>query len=234
MIQYGSCDFTLFSVHCGAHRFHSVGPTSGNTRHLEHRIEKGNPAAIMRTESDGAIWGWNYEVEEESPKIWVIRNVSTDVVIYAHESESAIDESSSPLISQQIGRNGTVQSILPAGADITEVLIPLDAVITDLEEEIEDGAIPAWVAGTSWAWATSPDDLLNYMFQTEQQSRGLPLKINIEAVYSSEIPIARTLLYTLLWLRCASSILYNHADRETCIPLIKGRFLVDTNGVVTI
>lgn len=235
VIRYGSSDFTLFSVHSGAAGFRTIGPTPGNTRHLEHRIEKGNAAALMRSEADGAIWGWRYEVAEESPRIWVVRKVSTGAVFYAHEAESRIDESDiSPLTSQQIGRNGTAQSILPAGSEITEALIPLGSVITDIETEIEEGDIPDWVAGTTWEWATDPAVLLNYLFQAEQQARELPVMIDIATVYTTDMAIDRTALYTLLWLRCASSILYNHADRHTCIPLIKGHFLVDTNGVVII
>lgn len=234
-VRRGSCDFNLFSIHPGAHGFRAVGITPTNTRHLEPRIEKGNTAALMRSEADGAIWGWNYEAEDESPEIWAARDTSTGAVLYVHESESRIGDSEiSPLISSQIGRDGTSQSIIPAGSEILRIMIPMDDVIADLETEIEAAALPRWITGTSWDWAADNEELLSFLFQIEQGLRGMAIKPTIASVYTSEMEVDSSLLYTLLWLRCASSILYNHADRDTCIPLVKGRFTVDADGLVTI
>jgi len=234
-IRYGSCDFSLFSVHPGAHGFHGVGSLPENTRHIEHRIEKSNAAALMRSEADGAIWGWQYpEVGEETPEIWAIRDTASGSVLYAHESENQIDAGISPLTSTQTDSDGVEQSIIPAGSETKRILIPMDTVITDLETEIEAAALPAWITGTSWEWAADNKTLLSFLFQEEQQLRAIANYDTIDAVYSTEMPINRSLLYTLLWLRCASSILYDHADRETCIPLVKARFAVDSDGLVTI
>lgn len=241
VIRRGSCDFTLFSVHPGAHSFHGVGVEPDNTRRLEYRIEKNNSTALMRAEADGAIWGWRYGLEQspsfidESPDIWVVRNTSTGAVLYTHESETRIGEvEASPICAQQVGRNDAIQSIIPAGSETKRIIIPMDTVITDLETEIETAALPSWITGTSWGWAADNETLLSFLFQEEQRLRGLPSKVNIDAVYSTEMPVERSLLYSLLWLRCASSILYNHADRETCIPLVKSRFIIDSDGLVTI
>lgn len=235
VIRRGSCDFNLFSVHPGAQSFRAVGSLPDNTRRLEYRIEKSNVAALMRSEADGAIWGWQYEADEGTPEIWVVRNTLTGAVLYVHESENRIGEAgTSPITSTQVGRNDAVQSIIPAGSETKRIMIPMDDVITDLETEIEAASLPGWITGTSWEWAADNETLLSFLFQEEQRLRGLPNKINIAAVYSSEMPVGRSLLYSLLWLRCTSSILYNHADRDTCIPLVKGRFIVDSDGLVTI
>lgn len=229
----GACDFTLFSVNPGAVAFHTVGTLPDNTRHIEHRIEKSNAAALLRSEADGAIWGWSYESEDVSPEIWVVRDVATGAALYVHESENQIASGISPLISEQVDRDGISQSIIPAGSETKQILIPMDTVITDLETEIEAAALPSWVSGTTWEWAPDCETLLAFLFQEEQRLRGLPIYTTIDAVYSVEMPVDQTALYTLLWLRCASSILYDHENRETCIPLVKARFTVDSNGLIT-
>lgn len=235
-IRRGACDFTLFSVNPGAVAFHTVGSSPDNTRHIEHRIEKSNAAALMRSEADGAIWGWQYpEVGGEiSPEIWVIRDTATGAVLYTHESENQIAVGVSPLTSTQTDRDGVAQSIIPAGSETKQIVIPMDTVITDLETEIEAAALPSWVTGTTWEWVPDCETLLTFLFQEEQRLHEIPIYTTIDDVYSVEMPVDQTALYTLLWLRCASSILYNHENRKTCIPLVKARFAVDENGIITI
>jgi hypothetical protein len=232
----GACNFTLFSVNPGAVAFHTVGTSPDNTRHIEHRIEKSNAAALMRSEADGAIWGWSYEEVggAPSPEIWTIRDMATGAVLYVHESESQIAAGVSPLTSNQVDRDGVFQSIIPAGSEIKQILIPMDSVITDLETEIEAASLPSWITGTTWEWVPDCETLLAFLFQEEQRLHEIPIYTTIDNVYSVELPLDRSLLYTLLWLRCASSILCNHENRETCIPLVKARFAVDENGLVTI
>lgn len=236
-IRRGACDFTLFSVNPGAVGFHTVGSSPDNTRHIEHRIEKSNAAALMRSEADGAIWGWSYESEvreDPSPEIWTIRDMATGAVLYVHESESQIAVGVSPLTSTQTDRDGVAQSIIPTGSETKQIIIPMDSVITDLQTEIEAAALPSWVTGTTWEWVPDCETLLTFLFQEEQRLHEIPIYTTIDDVYSVEMPVDRTALYTLLWLRCASSILYDYKNRETCIPLVKARFTVNSNGIITI
>lgn len=232
-VRYGSCNFPLFSVHPGAHAFRSVGPAQDNTRHLEYRIEKSNTSALMRCEAE-ALWGWEYMPESDlSPEIWVVRNTSTGAVTHCWEAESGVGET--PICGQQVGLRGGIESTLPPTSEIKQILIPLDDVIETLEAEIIAEALPTWVPGSEWEWVSDSETLLNFMFQKEIIFRGLRVFENIiTSVYEHEMPIPTTNAYTTLWLRCASSILYDFIPVSTIIPLVIDRFIVDENGHVSL
>lgn len=230
--RFGSCNFPLFSVHPGSRAFRAVGPAQDNTRHIEHRIEKSNTSALMRSEAE-ALWGWEYESDEYSPEIWVVRNTSTGAVTHVWESE--VGTGDIPICGQQVGLQGGSISILPPTSEIKQILIPLDDVIETLEAEIIAGSLPAWVPGSEWEWATDPETLLNFMFQKEIISRRLRVFDNIiTSVYATEMPIYTTNEYTTLWLRCACSIMYNYIAVNTIIPLIIDRFIINENGQVSL
>lgn len=231
VIRTGSCNFPLFSVHPGSRAFRAVGPAQDNTRHIEHRIEKNNTSALMRSEAE-ALWGWEYESEDYSPQIWVVRNTSTGAVTHCWEAESEVGET--PICGQQIGLQGGLISTLPPTSEIKQILIPLDDVIETLEAEIIAGSLPAWVPGSEWEWATDPETLLNFMFQKECLLHELRVFENIAEIYNREMPIYTTNEYTTIWLRCACSILYNYLSVDTIIPLIIDRFIIDENGQVTL
>jgi len=189
----------------------------------------------MRAEADGATWGWQYDLDDESPEIWVVRNISTGAVLYVHESENRQSEStSSPIISTQIGIDGTSQSILPENSEIKKIIIPMDQVVDDIELIVEETTLPSWIIYTDMAWVPDSKTWLAFLFQQMQKKRSIHNFSNISDVFATEMDLTRSMLYTILWLRCASSIIYDHIDQETCIPLIINKFIVNSAGIVTV
>lgn len=228
--RFASCDWKIFNVHYGSHFFHCVGGIAEEDRRLDEWQKKGSDDPFMRQEKEGNIWGWNYRLDEENPDIWVIRNKSTNEILFAYESETSLGN---PLVSESIGHTGTLINILPSNSEIVQAVIPLDGSLDELSTIVDSAPSPSWVAGTIDEDMTN-SQLLKSLFIRQQAKHAIPMRVDMVDVGKYDQPVGRTFLYALIWLRCASSILMDHGDLTTCIPLLKNRCTIDGNGHITI
>lgn len=232
MIHYGSCNSQTFAVHQGAISTGAVGTALDQDKPFTVSFARGNTVTdinLFRSTAPGQQWGWQYEAIYIEPSIRLIRSAA-NAPLYIWEAETPCDplrSSYTPLIET----DETGASIVPDGGSALWMNLPSEDILESLETDVEN-ASQTWTTGTIWDGYSSTY-LLQELFRYEQSRCGLRLHNTIGNAMDWLASPEEYDLYKLLWLRCASRILYNHMG-HTCIPLILDRFLVDVDGIVGI
>ena len=235
-----SCNGKVFRVHRGAYGFGYVGvrETIMDSELRPVKAMDGSEGPIMFTPQRYLqAWGWEYETHIEYPEIWVWRD-GRDNPLVVWEGETRFDPMSNAMC--PIINNWKGTDVIIGGEGVNVAFPSYDVTRADpqyldtLETAVEAVEVSGlnWVVGTEYADFGTAAALLKYLFVMMQAGRGLPLKETISSAHETLLDKAKLDLYTLLWLRCASMILYDHRG-ETCIPLIKELWSVDGDGVVT-
>lgn len=259
MRQYGSCNAYAWQVQDKVYIPYRQGKQN-TTQRTDSIAEIGvdivrNDNAFGRVIKGGVGtgWGnyslvlWEYEGTYHDPEIWIVRS-SSDEVLNAWESETLADyrkgSGNNPLITTM----QTGQSIIPSGGSVVKLFFPgLDLLVDDvlsITNDISASVIPGWISGTSYSDITDPLELLKSLYRSTQYDHGLTFPLGslsikktqifdtITDAHNYDMNVKTMLLMTLIWLRQASKIMYNHSE-ETCIPLLMDKFKVDSDGLPT-
>ena len=195
----------------------------------EHHRDTSGYVNMMHNPKKGLVAGWKYDSNDISPEIWVVRT-SADVVSYLWEAESKFDQqrdSAQPFVDVDERR----ASLIPSGGSIVQAIYPADSVLTTLETDV-GSTLPAWVSDTDYSGIATVPILLQTLFTTAQQERGLSIKADISAVLVAGFPYQIGILYIHLWMRQCAKILYNYRA-ESLVELYTTYFKVDSDGLTT-
>lgn len=222
-------------MHRGAGPFCHIGTAALTQNRIESFHRDDETGTGMRQQRAGDVWGWAYNNTVLGACVWcgIDAGGTLQLVWEAEEPYDPVWRAANPIYT----KNAAGKDCLPGGTFVRMVM-PDETILATLEAEIvSSGAQPAWVASSSMAGEFSTTaDLLEQLFLNQQGAGGYFYGRYAEYgdfITSGDLPLEAKQYLTLLWLRAASMILFNHAE-PSMIPLAMGRFTVDSDGVVTI
>ena len=233
-LRFGSCNAQAFSFHHGGVCSGLVGTSIPSPKAIDTWARRNTKTDInlFRATAPGQQWGWEYEDIHANPSVRLIRNAD-DSILYVWEAESKCDSSRvdyAPLL--ETDDYGT--SIIPSGGSAVWLLgWPTAGDFSSLQSDVEAASLPSWITGTEWAGAIDSEHLLKMLFRKAQSRAGLNLNNTIEAALDRDMPVQEYFEKMLLWMRCASQILYGHMG-DTCIPLLLDKFTINSDGVLSL
>lgn len=183
----------------------------------------------------GSVRTWVYEDEIENPQIWGIGD-SEGNIIYAWEAESGVtewDNELNPIAS--LGNNGL--PVIPDCGALKRLQFPgysFDGIVLDVMNQLETlvaaAALPSWLARSPFQYMTEAGDVVNALWRWKCNQRYIKIYKDLADQKSKMQINQRDRMFSLLWMRAASMILYNHQG-DSCIPLLLNRFRMDlSNG----
>ncbi len=228
-MRYGSCNAQTFAVHPGSTSPALVGHPSlsdyGTVNFWGRKNDYEN-ILLLRSRIAGEQWGWCYLEQSFQPYIQVIRQAD-DTPLYIWEAENKVDpyrNTYKPIVET----NDRGESIIPPGGSSVVVVFPESDIILSLETDLEAAAVPAWAEKSNFRH-DSTANLMVDLWRADQARSHLECRNSIWQVYRRYHKAVEFNIYTLLWLRCVSRILYGHYG-QTCIPLFLNKFKVDEYG----
>ncbi len=227
--RHASCDAELFCANSNGTGFHNVGPDITRHNWVEASFSRRTAGGLwVRAHDDGTPYGWQYEDDGIEYPIIQAYVDSGGTALYTWEGETPADID----IENNISSTDPMGRALTGGT-MTNVQIPSGSALTTIESSVSAASSPTWIVGTQYA-DRSNDDLLIDLWLKKLAGRRLKPYGDIDTVQAVDLTLTMMNLYILLWLRSASQIIYNHAG-ETCIPLVKDAFSIDTTyGYVTV
>jgi len=225
----GSCNAQTFAVHEGAMDIALVGVPPlrdyGSINYWGRRDDVNN-IRLLRSRIAGEQWGWSYESRLRGPHIQIVRR-SDDTPVYVWEADSIIDQHR-PDYKPIMETDDRGVSIIPDGGSSIACYFPDTTAIESIESDIAAAEVPGWAETTNY-YMDNPVKFFNYIWRNEQARHGISIYPTIWEAYKRDHPSKAYDFYTLLWMRCASRVLYGHYG-QTCIPLILNNFKVDEIG----
>lgn len=232
-IRYASCNAQEFLVHDITTAPAAVGEALAEQKQIWFfgRRNDTDNYRLLRTTAPGQQWGWNFLHTLYDPQVRIVRQ-SDDIPLYVWESETPVSyvrQDVSPIIeTDDYGR-----SYIPSGGSAVWMNQPTEEQLDTLKDIVEAASTPSWLSDTNWTHITTNAQLLKLLFWNEQRRGNLEPYNDHTQVFNRQHSSRDFDWKILIWLRCASRILYDHFG-QSCIPLILNRFSIDEYGSVTL
>lgn len=232
--RFGACNAQTFSVHHDGVCSGLVGNSIPSPKALDvwARRNTTTDTTLFRATAPGQQWGWHYEDIHCAPSVRVIRN-SDDSILYVWEAETICDPARKDYVPMmETDDYGT--SIIPAGGSAVWLFgWPTSDDFSSLQSDVEAASLPSWITDTEWDTENDTLYLLRKLFAAAQSVAGITIRSTIEEALNKDMTVEQYFETMLLWMRCASQILYDHMGK-TCIPLLLDKFNIDENGVLSL
>lgn len=232
MMGIASCNAERWLAHRSAQNF--VGVTIGAQNRIEYHMREGDTGVSVRQQRAGDVWGWRYASTQPAPSVWCGLD-SGGALILVWEGDEAYDPvwaESNPIYTV----NAVGKAAL-AGGNYVKAIMPDEAILEELQADIDAATLPAWISGSGWEnYFDEASYLQSQLFLEGQAEEGFRYgrwTAYTEYINRSDVGYGEKRGLTLYWLRAASQVLMDHRY-PSIIPLALDRFSVSANGEISL